>query len=226
MSKQEQVVWLAGASGLVGRALLPRLMDRHALVHLLLRRPAVNLPAGQQLQQHRVDFSRADLGAPQLPPPHAVYICLGSTMAQAGSEAAFRAVDFDAVLNVARAARLAGAQRCAVISALGADATSRVFYNRVKGEMEQALMALQFERLVFARPSLLSGEREALGQTARPGERWALRLTRPFLPLIPLRWRPIAASTVARALSLALYQDGPAVQVLESGQLQTMGASK
>ena len=86
-------------------------------------------------------------------------------MAQAGSAEAFRAVDFEAVLHVARAAKQAGASRCAVVSALGADANAKVFYNQVKGEMEQALIALQFERLVIARPSLLRGGRAALGPT-------------------------------------------------------------
>lgn len=224
MSHLQQTVWLAGASGLVGRALLQCLMQQPLKIQLLLRRPVEDLPAGHLVQHRLVDFSRADLGASDLTRPNAVCICLGSTMAQAGSEAAFRAVDLDAVLNVARAARQAGATRCAVVSALGADPTSRVFYNRVKGEMEQALAALQFERLVIARPSLLSGEREALGQAKRPAEQWALRLTRPLLPLIPARWRPIEAATVARALCLALRQDGPKVQVLESKQLQEMGS--
>lgn len=143
-------------------------------------------------------------------------------MAQAGSRSAFRAVDFDAVVTVARAAREAGATRCGLVSALGANARSAVFYNRVKGEAEDALLALGFERLVIARPSLLDGERP--DQPRRSGEAWALRLTRPLAGLIPMRWRPIKPERVARALRLALDQPGPAVQVLESAQLQTLGA--
>jgi uncharacterized protein YbjT (DUF2867 family) len=145
-------------------------------------------------------------------------------MAQAGSQQAFRAVDFDAVLNVARAARAAGARSCAGVSALGADAGSKVFYNRVKGEAEQALRALGFARLVLARPSLLSGDRATLGQPGRRGESWALRLSLPLSPLIPARWRPIAAERVARAMRLAIAQDTGAVCVLESAQMQVLGA--
>jgi uncharacterized protein YbjT (DUF2867 family) len=226
MSHLQQTLWLAGATGLIGRALLQCLLPQADKLELLLRRHASDLPSGPRVHQHLVDFSREDLGGASLPPPHAVLISLGSTMAQAGSEAAFRAVDFEAVLHIAQAARKAGASRCAVVSALGADAKSKVFYNRVKGEMEQALMALQFERLVIARPSLLRGARAALGQTDRPGERWALALTRPLQPLIPLRWRPIEATVVARALCLALRQAGPAVQVIESSDLQQMGAAE
>lgn len=207
--------WLAGATGLVGRALAAQLPDALALV----RRPADDLA----LEQRQVDYGDPSSFA-SLPAPPAVFIALGTTMAQAGSEAAFRAVDFEAVLTVARAARHAGAVRCALVSALGADATSRVFYNRVKGEAEVALQALGFERLVIGRPSLLDGARERLDQPHRAGEAWTLRLTRPLAPLIPRAWRPIAPDRVARALCLALAQAGPAVQVLESAEMQTLGA--
>lgn len=208
-------IWIAGATGLVGRALARQLPDALALV----RRPV----DGLGIATAKVDFTRPESFA-ALPAPVEVYIALGTTRAQAGSREAFRAVDFDAVLAVARAARSAGARRCAVVSALGADARSAVFYNRVKGEAEQALIALGFERLVIARPSLLDGRREALGQPRRPGEAWALRLLRPVAGLIPGAWRPIAAERVARAMRLALAQAGPAVQVLESAAMQTLGA--
>jgi uncharacterized protein YbjT (DUF2867 family) len=203
--------WIAGASGLVGRALCAELPQAIALV----RRP---LPGAQV-----VDYARpASFAA--LPAPRLLFIALGTTMAQAGSQAAFRAADFDAVLAVACAARAAGASHCAVVSALGADARSAVFYNRVKGEAEAALVALGFERLVIARPSLLDGDRAGLTQPGRRGEGWALRLTRPIAGLIPIAWRPITPERVARAMRLALARPGPAVEVLDSAALQTLGA--
>lgn len=203
--------WIAGATGLVGRALCADMPDAVALV----RRP--------QPGAVTVDYARAESFA-TLPAPRRVFIALGTTLAQAGSREAFRAVDFDAVLTVARAARAAGATHCGLVSALGADARAAVFYNRVKGEAEDALAALGFERLVIARPSLLDGDRNALGQPHRAGEAWSLRLLRPVAGLVPLRWRPIAAARVARALRLALDQPGPAIQVLESSAMQTLGA--
>lgn len=116
------------------------------------------------------------------------------------------------------------ARCCAVVSALGADAKSAVFYSRVKGETEQALGGIGFEQLVIARPSLLVGERAALGQPTRAGEVWGERLTRPIRALIPTRWRPIPAERVARAMVAALDDtEGPALQVLESDALQRMG---
>ncbi|MFG6431054.1 hypothetical protein [Roseateles sp. LYH14W] len=201
--------WIAGATGLVGRALRAELPEAIALV----RRP--------QPGAMTVDYARPECFA-ALPAPGSVYIALGTTMAQAGSREAFRAVDFDAVVAVARAAREAGATRCGLVSAMGANARSAVFYNRVKGEAEDALIALGFERLVIARPSLLDGERP--DQPHRSGESWSLRLARPIAGLIPRPWRPITPGRVARALRLALAQGGPPVQVLESGAMQTLGA--
>lgn len=206
-----QAIWIAGASGLVGRALRAELPGAIALV----RKPA---PGAMT-----VDYTRPESFA-TLPAPSHVFIALGTTMAQAGSQAVFRAADFDAVLAVALAAKAAGATRCAVVSALGADARSAVFYNRVKGEAEDALIALGFERLVIARPSLLDGKRAGLAQPHRGGEAWTLRLTRPIAGLIPKAWRPITPERVARAMRLALDQPGPAVEVLESAAMQTLGS--
>lgn len=216
-------VWLAGAGGLVGRALLIELLQQPLQVDALMRRERQDLPPSDRLTQHRVDFSAADLGA-TLPAPDAVYICLGTTIKQAGSQEAFKAVDLDAVLNTARAARQAGATRCGVVSAMGASSSSSVFYNRVKGEMESGLRELGFERLVIARPSLLLGDRSALGQPERAGERWATRLSGPFSSLIPKRWRPIEAAAVAHALRLSMAQSGPALTILESNELQDLGS--
>ena len=127
------------------------------------------------------------------------------------------------MVAIARAARGAGASRLAVVSALGADRSSSVFYNRVKGEMEEAVAALGYDAVVIARPSLLIGERAPLGQPTRSGEVWAARLLGPVLPLVPASVRPIAAETVAAALVAALDVAGPGVRVLSSADLQQLG---
>lgn len=221
-------VALAGATGLIGRALLellgsdPAIGSVHALVRLN-RKTLATLPEG--VQPLPVDF--AHLGQPAsaaLPPLDWALCALGTTIAVAGSQAAFRAVDVDAVVAFARGARHAGAKRFAVVSALGADPRSAVFYNRCKGEMEAALREIGFDRLVIARPSLLLGDREALGQRARPGERLARALAPALSWLLPQRVRPIEAATVARALLRAIAVDEPQVAVLESDALQRLGA--
>lgn len=211
---------LAGASGLVGRELLAQLLDDGATVHALLRRDVAAWPASQRLNKHLIDFAQPGT----LPRAEAIYIALGTTIKAAGSQAAFRAVDVDAVVTIARAARQAGVKHCAVVSALGANTQSGVFYNRVKGEMEAALAELGFERLVIARPSLLAGARSALQQAPRWSEQLTLKLLSPFGVLIPASVRPIDAAVVARAMRLALAQGGPAVDVIESGALQRLGA--
>jgi uncharacterized protein YbjT (DUF2867 family) len=212
---------LAGGTGLVGRALLPLLLEspRYRSVCLLLRRAAAGLPAHAKSSSVVVDFGQL----PALPAADDLYIALGTTIRVAGSQEAFRRVDFDAVLATAKAGRAAGATRLLVVSALGADASSRVFYNRVKGEMEQAIAGLGYESVVIAQPSLLLGDREAIGQPARAGERWAARMMRPASLLLPAGIRPIPAAFVARALLRAAADSGPGVTRLSSAQLQRTG---
>lgn len=191
-----RTVALAGATGLVGRAILDGLLADNTVtaVHALGRRKSGI--AHPKLTSHVVDFA----ALPPLPPLDEVYLALGTTIKVAGSQAAFRSVDLDANLSVARAALAAGARRAGLVSAMGADAKSRVFYNRVKGELEEALAQLSFEGLVIARPSLLMGDREALGQRERPAEKVSMAVGKIFRPLIPANYRPIAAADVARAL--------------------------
>ena len=211
---------LAGASGLVGRE-LARHWTGPGPLHLLLRkaRPA-SKSAAPLLREHEVDFA----ALPPLPTAEVAFCCLGTTIKVAGSQTAFRAVDFEAVLHFACAAQRAGVRRFGVVSALGASAKSASFYNRVKAEMEAELARLGFATLVIARPSLLAGDRASLGQPQRLGERLALAFSTPLAPFIPKAWRPIEAATVARALLRAVSAGTPGVQVLESAALQDLGA--
>ena len=187
---------VAGATGLVGRCLVQQLCAEPGVaeVHGLARRPLDW--THPKLQMHRVDFA----ALPALPAVDEVYLALGTTIKIAGSQPAFRAVDFDANLAVARAAQTAGARRAGVVSAMGANAKSGVFYSRIKGDLDDALAALGFDALVIARPSMLRGDRAVLGQPVRAGElRWA-RLDALLRPLIPANYRAIDAADVAAAL--------------------------
>jgi uncharacterized protein YbjT (DUF2867 family) len=210
---------LVGATGLVGRALLSLLLASkdYRSVHVLLRRAAPDIEASAKLEIHQVDFARLPATFPEVDD---VYIALGTTIKIAGSESVFRHVDFDFVVNVARAAIAAGATRLAVVSALGADSTSRIFYNRVKGEMEIAVMQLGYESAVIAQPSLLLGDRAALGQPPRSAEIWAERLLAPLGWIMPKSVRPIPARAVASALLAAMLDAKPGVRVLKSGAMQ------
>jgi uncharacterized protein YbjT (DUF2867 family) len=187
--------------------------DSVAAVHSLGRR---ELPLRHpKLTQHRVDFK----ALPALPRVDEAFIALGTTIKVAGSQEAFRAVDFDAVLAVAEAARATGAKRLGAVSAMGASSRSGIFYNRVKGEMEEALSALGFETLVIARPSFLAGDREALGQPQRGGEKLALKVSRLLAPLIPDNYKSIEAAAVARALTAAV-RSRQGSSVITSGEMR------
>jgi uncharacterized protein YbjT (DUF2867 family) len=215
-------ILLAGASGLIGRELLELLLapGRDARVAVLARRPLAPARSDPRLSVRTGELAALAAEARGV---RDVYIALGTTIKVAGSEAAFRAVDVQLVVGVARAARTAGATRLAVVSALGANARSGIFYNRVKGEAEDALKTLGYESLVIAQPSLLIGDRSALGQPTRSGELFAARFFSPVMSWIPAGVRPIAAATVARAMVTALEQATRGTRVLSSAEMQRLG---
>jgi len=190
-----RIVALAGATGLVGSEILQSLVADPAVsaIHVLGRRA---IGATPKVISHVVDFR----SLPALAHVDEVYLALGTTIKVAGSREAFRAVDFDANLAVARAALSAGARRAGLVSAMGASSKSRVFYSRVKGELEDALTELPLDGLVIARPSLLSGDRERLGQPERRGEKIGMALSEILGPVIPKNYRSVAPINVARAL--------------------------
>ena len=216
----QRTALLAGATGLVGHALLAMLIasEHYRSVHILVRRTPPDIKASTKLKIHEIDFARR-LAA--IPAVDDVLIALGTTIKIAGSEADFRQVDFDFVVNIARAAKAAGATRLAVVSALGANPTSRNFYSRVKGEMEIAILQLGYDSVVIAQPSLLLGDRAALGQPPRSSEAWAARLFEPFGWFIPKGLRPIPADAVASAMLSAILDANPGVRVLKSGAMQS-----
>lgn len=219
VAAQGRVAVVAGATGLVGREVLAALLadKRYRAIHTLGRR--VTSQSHPKLTQHVVDFAR--LG--ELPHADEVYIALGTTIKVAGSREAFRAVDLVAVEALALAMHARGATRLGVVSAMGADTQSSVFYNRVKGEMEVSVARMGYASTVIARPSLLDGARDALGQPQRPGERIGLGLMRGLKAVLPVNYRAIAAKDVALALVQAVQQGTPGVVTLLSGEMQ--GAS-
>ena len=214
-ARRTRTALVAGATGLVGREILQGLLadDSVAAVHVLARRPLET--RDRKLTTHVVSFA----SLPPLPPVDEVYLALGTTIKVAGSQSAFRAVDFEANLAVAVAAQVAGARRLGLVSAMGADSQSRIFYNRVKGELEEALDGLGYEGVVIARPSFLVGDRAALGQPVRGGEKLAMNASRWLRPLIPQDYRAIRAADVAGAL-LRTVPTAHGAQVLPSGQMQ------
>lgn len=213
----QRKVLLAGATGLVGGLILQALLADPAVseVHALSRRPlSVHHP---KLKVHIVDF----IQLPALPQADEVYLALGTTSKIAGSQAAFRAVDLEANLEVAKAAFAAGVRRVGLVSAVGANAKSSMFYSRVKGELEDALKALRLTALVIAQPSLLLDYRNGLQQPTRIGELIMIPIGRLIAPLLPRIYRPVRAHAVAESLVKTL-PTAKGVVVLASNELARM----
>ena len=203
-----------GASGLVGRLVLQRLLAAPQVARVVApTRRALDL-SHPRLSNPAVDFDALPQAAAWWS-VDGVVCTLGTTMADAGSRAAFRRVDVDYPLEVARIARLHGATSFALNSATGANARSPLFYNRVKGELEEALAELGYPSLALVRPGLIDGERSQ----SRPMERAALLVSRRLRPLLPLAWRPSRASRIADALVDAVLHPRPGRSVVGPDQL-------
>lgn len=213
---------LAGGSGLVGGYVLQELLaaPEYDRVVAVARRPlALEHP---KLTQVTTEFAALR----QLTTPlrgDDAFCCLGTTIRKAGSREAFRAVDQGAVLAFAWAAQQGGAKRFFHVSSMGANAASRFFYTRVKGETDQALGVMGFETLGVFRPSLLLGPRTEY----RLGERLSAVGLAISEPLLLGRWRKfraIHAEVVARAMVRASFGRGPrGALIFESDEIQDLG---
>ena len=189
---------LAGATGLVGSQVLDYLLaDPHWSRVVTVGRRTTS-QRHDKLEQRVLDLGELETVS-DLPHVDDVFCCLGTTIKRAGSQPAFRLVDHAFVVGLARAGLRAGATQFLLVSAIGADPDSRVFYSRVKGETEAAVRRLPYRGIQIFRPSLLLGERPEF----RLGERIAM-LSAPVLRVLLVgrlrRYRPIQAAMVARAM--------------------------
>jgi uncharacterized protein YbjT (DUF2867 family) len=199
---------LVGATGLIGGAVIAATATRPALQLAALARREAVLPPGARLEMLVADPADWPAAIARAR-PEVIVIALGTTIAaQGGDRQAFRAVDHDLVIEVARAAREAGTRQVILVSSVGADPASRNFYLSVKGETEAALGRLNFARLDILRPGLLRGRRTG---PPRRAERIG-QIVAPLLdPLLPGRWsafRSVHARTVAAAILALAGQSG------------------
>lgn len=213
---------IIGASGLIGQH-VAQIAAREKLYRTLVApaRRKIDLPEG--IQNPIVDFEKldADKMSDVWKTDH-IFCCIGTTIKVAGSQEAFRKVDFDIAVNTARLAKAGGASRAFIVSALGADKNSGIFYNRVKGEMEEAIVQMGFQETWIFRPSLLTGERK----DKRPGEVLGQIVGSIFSPIFLggiKKYKPIAGEVVARAMLCAAFLSRPGVNFVESDQIQELG---
>ena len=204
---------LVGATGLVGGHVL-RLALADTRVDSVVAPVRAGLPGHPKLDAPRIDYDRLPADAPWWR-ADAVICTLGTTIKKAGSQAAFRRVDHDYALEVARRAHDAGTPAYALNSAMGADPASRFFYNRVKGELEQDLARVGLRSLTYVRPGLIGGDR----QESRAGERVGLAVLGLLGPVLPRRYRINPAERIAAALLHAAMAARPGVHVIGSEDL-------
>lgn len=185
---------IAGSTGLIGSELLQLLLDSPVYGKVIaLTRKA--LPEHPKLVQVLADAGNISEKFEWLTADD-VFCCLGTTMAKAGSREKFYEIDYDYPLELARITHSLGARQYLLVSALGANKDSSLYYNKVKGEVEQAISAVGFETLHIFRPSLLLGDRAE----KRPGEDAAKIFYKVFGFLIPKKYQAIDSSKVAAAM--------------------------
>jgi len=206
---------IAGASGLIGKELVQKLInaDQYRRIYVLSRKKSglVN----EKIVELVIDFEKIN----QLKfeePVDDVFCTLGTTMKQAGSRDNFKKVDFEYVVALANLGKLAGASKFLVISAMGADSKSAVFYNKVKGMTEEALIKIGFKQLVIFRPSLLLGKRTEV----RFAERLSGAFMKAFNFLIPDNYKAIEAEKVAGSMLKMANNSSEAVSIIKSGEMQ------
>ena len=221
MADPQKRALIAGATGLVGGYVLRRLLAHPSYSHveILVRRESpIRTP---KFTQRIVDFEHLDAGLPGIAPGE-VFCCLGTTIRKAGSKEAFWRVDYDYPLALARLTKAAGAGKFLMVSALGANPKSAAFYNRVKGEVEQAVATIGLPVAYFFRPSLLLGPRTE----SRPGEKIGTAVGKAIAPLMIgglRKYRPIHADAVAAAMAYVANHT-VAAGVIESEAIAVLAA--
>ena len=207
-----KTVAILGATGLVGTECVRQFADspEFARVVVLARRSVALPTARSKLETHIVDFERLDDAAGHFRVSHIV-CALGTTIKKAGSQDRFRRVDHDYPVAAATLGVRQGAQHFLLVTALGANPRSRIFYNRVKGDVENAIRTLPYRSVTIVRPSLILGERGEF----RLGE----SIGKLFAGITPRRFRPVHARAIAGTLLRSAVEDRPGVRVIESMEI-------
>jgi uncharacterized protein YbjT (DUF2867 family) len=206
---------VAGSTGLIGNQLLQLLLkdDHYDVVKAISRKPIEITHS--KLENIVLDFERLNEHQANLKADD-VFCCLGTTIKKVKTKEKFRKVDFDYPVELANLTRANGAEQYLLVSALGADKNSKIFYNQVKGEVEVAIGQLGFKSFHIFRPSLLMGDRSE----SRSGEEAGKVFFKYFGFLVPLKYKGIESIKVAKAMRkiASLHQIG--THVHESKELQ------
>jgi uncharacterized protein YbjT (DUF2867 family) len=211
---------IAGASGLIGNDLIKLLIENtnYEKIIAIGRKPlSIN---STKLIQIQVDFENLALHQNELFGED-VFCCLGTTIRKAGSESNFKKVDFDYCMNLANVAKQNGAKRFYLVSALGANSSSTIFYNHVKGKLENALIELNFESLYIFRPSLLLGKRTEF----RIGEKIMQLIFKPISKIMIgglRKYAAIESKTVAKSMDYFATKSATGIHIISNEDMLTL----
>ena len=210
---------VSGATGLVGSFLVKMLLDdgHYDKVKILVRKPVdLNHPT---LEQIIYDYENPDFEKLKADD---IFCCLGTTIKKAGSKEAFIKVDYDYPLQIAQATQKAGAKNFSIVTAIGSSSKSKIFYNRVKGEVEEKLKEIPFDSLQIHRPSMLLGPRKEF----RTGEEIGKIVARGLWFLFPKRYRGIHVSQVAGCMISKMKEAKSGLHIIESDQMHNWPVRK
>lgn len=213
MSDVKRTVLLLGATGLVGSECLRLLIADPTIdrIVVLVRRPLDRDMNSNKVRAEVVDFdalaARSDLFKVDQ-----IFSALGTTIKQAGSQSAFRRVDLEYPLAAARIGVEQGARHFLLVSVVGASSDSRFFYNRVKGELDDALRTMAYRSVTIVRPSVLMGDRRSPRIAEEIGKRLGW--------IAPRKYKPVLAATVAAALVQSARDDQPGLRIIESDEIR------
>ena len=210
-----------GATGLVGKALVPQLLndERFEKVRIFVRRDTgLKHP---KLEQFIVDFGKPETWEKQLT-GDVLFSALGTTLKQAGSKEKQWEIDFMFNLNFAQKAKENGIENYVLVSSIGANAKSAIFYTKMKGELDEAVSKIGFNNLVILRPASLTGPRE--------NRRYAEEISVPVLNFLTRfmmkNYRPISGETVAKAMINAVFSKNTEKTIYEGGEVFNLAAER
>lgn len=211
---------ILGATGLTGSHLLKLLLEDETFSKVVVftrRETGIKQP---KLEEHIIDLLQLD-NYKELFKGDVVFCCIGTTKAKTPNKKAYKAIDYGIPVTAAKLAKQNNIDTYLVISAMGASETSKVFYNKLKGEMEREVLAQKIAHTYLLQPSLIVGERSE----KRGGEKFAEVIMRTFGFLIPEKYKMIQGKTIAKAM-VEIAKNGYDKGVITSGELQELGKTK
>jgi uncharacterized protein YbjT (DUF2867 family) len=216
--QENRTALIAGATGLIGKSCLQYLLsDNYYSKVIVVSRKAISF-SHPKMKEHLIDFDNLQ-NHKHLLVAHHVFCCLGTTLKKAGSKAKFRKVDLEYPAELAKITHENGAVQFNIVTALGADIKSNIFYNKTKGEVEEFLKTIGFKSLNIFRPSILTGQRSE----NRPREKTGIKLMQAlrFFLVGPLfKYRPVHADKVAKAMVINAKREPEGVNIFESDKIQ------